>query len=275
VRCLYEYLRVGGDSVLGQDMQYDIFGESAPMKHHSLIIQVRAFLMDQFPVTVAQYAEYLTQAGLPSDGRSCFNLLRDWHWTWQGETNCSTELYCNCTNAVNLPSPPEAQLNSPVTWLSLREAREYCNAQGKRLPEEWEWQYAAQGGNPSNVYPWGATFDSTRVPIPTRSRTPDPPVDVRLFAVNGSSAFGVSDLIGNAWEWTSEFTDPHHRRAAVRGGSRFIVDSSHWYFPGAEQGSLQLNAHGNYILQDDAIDRSGFIGFRCALDVQQDDDQVQ
>jgi iron(II)-dependent oxidoreductase len=248
--------------LLGQDVEYDVFGEEAPIKNHNLTISVPAFYIDVFPVTIEQYSAYLSSAGLPADGRSCLNFLADWEWSWKEGSNCTTEAYCSCSNAAQLPTPPSDRLQSPVTWISPRESRAYCSSLGKRLPEEWEWQYAAQGGNPANVYPWGAQFDASRIPATTNARIPELPVDVHTF-VNGSSPFGVSDLVGNAWEWTTEFHDLHMRRISVKGGSRFAIDSTSWYFPN----TAKTNTHGNYLLMDDAMDRSGFIGFRCVMDV--------
>src|SRR5207248_4212112 len=83
----------------------------------------------------------------------------------------------------------------PVTWVSIEDARAYATWVGKRLPHEWEWQYAAQGTD-GRIYPWGNQWDAAAVAEPDKNRTmrgPDP-VDAHS---NGASPFGVMDLVGN------------------------------------------------------------------------------
>ena len=104
---------------------------------------------------------------------------------------------------------PQGWENRPVTWVSLEDARAYAAWAGKRLPHEWEWQYAAQGTD-GRLYPWGEEWNAGAVPVPDKSRTmrgPDP-VDAHP---GGASPFGVMDLVGNVWQWTDEFADEHTR----------------------------------------------------------------
>ena len=149
-----------------------------------------------------------------------------------------------------------------MTWVSLEDARTYAAWAGKRLPHEWEWQYAAQG-NDNRLYPWGEKWDADRVPVPDTGRTLGPPADVDSHP-NGVRPFGILDMVGNVWQWTDEYQDEHTRAAIVRGGSHYQPAGSRWYFPQA----LQLDQHGKYLLMAPSIDRSATIGFRCVVDAE-------
>jgi formylglycine-generating enzyme required for sulfatase activity len=223
----------GGDRV-GVDVQYP--WESAPGRRHRHTVSIRAFYIDRYNVTNAQFRRFLTESGYrPEDDH---NFLREWVG---GDY-------------------PAGWGDKPVTWVSLEDARAYASWAGKRLPHEWEWQYAAQGPS-GRLYPWGNTWDSALCPTPTSGRTLTAPADVTAFP-GGKSPFGLMDLVGNVWQWTDEYTDRHTRAAVLRGGSHYQPQGSHWYFPKAHR----LDQHGKYLLMAQSRDRSGAIGFRCVAD---------
>ena len=148
-----------------------------------------------------------------------------------------------------------------MTWVSLEDARAYAKWAGKRLPHEWEWQYAAQGMD-DRAYPWGNGYVANAVPTFVEAVRTMPPADDVDAHPAGASPFGVMDMTGNIWQWTDEFQDEHTRAAIVRGGGHYRPNTSKWYFPTTPT----LDKHGKYLLMAPAKDRSGAIGFRCVVD---------
>lgn len=225
-----------GDRDDAVDFQYP--WEPSARRHHFHTMELRGFYIDKYPVTNAQFKTFLDASGYwPKDDH---NFLR----TWKGHQY------------------PEGWANKPVTWVSLEDARAYANWTGKRLPHEWEWEYAAQGTD-GRAYPWGNDWNSAMVPPVDHGRTMRPLTDVDAFP-QGASPFGVMDMVGNVWQWTDEFVDEHTRAAALRGSAYYQPIGALWYFPAA----YKLTEHGKYLLMSQGTDRSGSIGFRCVVDAK-------
>ncbi len=232
---------VGGIEIEGQtwegvDFQYP--WENSARRGHRKWMRMRAFHIDRYPVTNAQFKRFIGESGYQPQDRH--NFLR--HWV-DG-------------------APAAGWEQKPVTWVSIEDARAYAQWAGKRLPHEWEWQYAAQGAD-GRTYPWGNAWNAAAVPVPNRERRMRPPADVDAHP-DGASPFGVMDLVGNVWQWTDEYADQHTRAAVLRGGSAYRPQTSHWYFPQA----YRLDQHGKYLLMAPCKDRSGGIGFRCVMDAE-------
>ena len=229
-----EGIEIEGMDDVGVDVQYP--WENSPRRFHDHPMQVKAFWIDKYPVTNAQFKKFLDATHYHP--QNDLNFLRDW-------------------KDGNYPS---GWGNKPVTWVSLEDARTYAAWAGKRLPHEWEWQYAAQGSD-GRTYPWGNDWNANAVPAPDTSRTMRGPDDVDSHP-QGASPFGVMDMVGNVWQWTEEFQDEHTRAGIVRGGSYYQPQGSIWYFPQA----YKLNQHGKLLLMAPSMDRSGGLGFRCVQD---------
>lgn len=229
-------IEIEGSDDIGVDVQYP--WEDSPRRFHERVMPMKSFWIDTYPVTNAQFKKFLDSTHYhPEDD---LNFLRD----WKGE------------------SFPAGWDNKPVTWVSLEDARAYAAWAGKRLPHEWEWQYAAQGSD-GRTYPWGNDWDANAVPQPDKSRSMRGPDAVDAHP-RGKSPFGVMDLVGNVWQWTEEFTDDHTRAAIVRGGEYYQPQGSIWYFPV----TYKLSEHGKLLLTAPSLDRSGGIGFRCVQDAE-------
>jgi formylglycine-generating enzyme required for sulfatase activity len=248
-------IEIEGSDDVGVDVQYP--WEDSPRRYHEHSMQIKSFYIDKYPVTNAEFKKFLDAAHYrPKDD---LNFLKD----WVGGTF------------------PEGGANKPVTWVSLEDARAYAQWAGKRLPHEWEWQYAAQG-NDGRRYPWGNCdwhvpqmpdgpsscasqlgTSETYAPLPDKDRRMRAASDVDAHP-KGASPFGVMDLVGNVWQWTDEYVDEHTRAAILRGGSHYQPQGSVWYFPQA----YQNDQHGKLLLMAPGYDRSGTVGFRCVKDSQ-------
>jgi formylglycine-generating enzyme required for sulfatase activity len=227
-------IEVEGDTKAGVDFQYP--WESTARRHHRRRMDMTTYYIDRYPVTNAQFKAFLDASGYwPRDDH---NFLLDWE------------------NGA----PRAGWDNKPVTWVSLEDSRAYAAWAGKRLPHEWEWQYAAQGSD-GRLYPWGDAWDKACAPATNKGRELLPPADVDAHPA-GASPFGVMDMVGNVWQWTDEYLDEHTRAAALRGGSSYLPQTSHWYFPQAHR----LDQHGKYLLMAPCKDRAGTLGFRCVVD---------
>jgi formylglycine-generating enzyme required for sulfatase activity len=236
----YEFHATGimieGGNEVGVDVQFP--WEDAPRRYHLNEMHVKPFYMDKYPVTNADFKRFIDAVHYhPQDDH---NFLRDW----------------------KSGSYPEGWAGKPVTWVSLEDARAYAQWAGKRLPHEWEWQYAAQSTD-GRAYPWGNEWDAARVPAPEKGRDMRPPTSVDAYP-QGASPFGVVDLVGNVWQWTDEFVDEHTRAAILKGGSYYQPQGSLWYFPQA----YKLTEHGKYLLIAPSKDRAGTLGFRCVVDAK-------
>jgi formylglycine-generating enzyme required for sulfatase activity len=210
--------------------------ETHPSRSQKHIMDIPSFYIDKYPVTNKEFKKFIDATNYqPKDDH---NFLKDW----------------------NNGKYPKGWDNKPVTWVSLEDARAYALWAGKRLPHEWEWEYAAQGMD-NRIYPWGNDMDLSRMPTPDSSREMRPLTNVNAYP-KGSSPFGVTDMTGNIWQWTDEYDDEHTRNAVLKGGGYYRAATSKWYFPRA----YELNKYGKYLLMSPGIDRSATIGFRCVID---------
>lgn len=229
-------IEIEGSDDIGVDVQYP--WEHTARRFHEHKMDLQPFYIDKFPVTNAEFKKFLDATNYrPSDS---LNFLRDWK---------------NGTY-------PDGWANKPVSWVSIEDARAYAKWAGKRLPHEWEWQFAAQGAD-GRIYPWGNEWNASAVPLPDTGRKLRGPDDVNAHP-QGASPFGVMDLVGNVWQWTDEYTDEHTRGAILRGGNYYQPQGSIWYFPEA----YRNDQHGKLLLMAPSYDRSGTVGFRCAIDAQ-------
>jgi gamma-glutamyl hercynylcysteine S-oxide synthase len=230
---------IEGRTVAGNDVQFP-WEALATTSHANVRLNISNLFVDITPVTNAEYSSFLSSTLYkPSDTH---NFLRDWN---------------------GAQTPPSGYEKKPVTWVDLDDARAYCAWTGKRLPNDWEWSFIASNGTSGQAYPWGNTWDQSRVPIQQTGTSRPPPPDVGSYPL-GDSPSGIKDLFGLVWQWTNEFTDNHTRAGIVRGGSYYTAVGSMWYFPNDRR--VSASTHNKLLLMDASYDRHGAVGFRCVAD---------
>ena len=111
---------------------------------------------------------------------------------------CVEEAACSAPNSARWDDPVYA--DHPVTGVTWHQANDYAAWVGGRLPTEAEWEKACRGTE-GRIYPWGdsdPTADLANYFPNVGGTTP-----VRKYSPQGDSPYGVADMAGNVWEWTS------------------------------------------------------------------------
>jgi iron(II)-dependent oxidoreductase len=215
-----EIVRIpAGRATLGAGLGELPFGWDNEFLRHDA--EVPAFSIDQHSVTNGEFLEFVEGGGYGREGldsrHPVFWERQGGAWTWRGQWE-------------RLPLP----LAWPV-WASHAEASAYARWKGRRLPTEAEYHRAAFGtpGGSERRFPWGdAPPDATRGNFDFQGTEPAPAGSHPA----GASAWGVHDLVGNGWEWTSTVFAPFPGFAPMASYPRYsadFFDGMHFVMKGA------------------------------------------
>jgi len=220
-----EELRSYSDHVLGEGRAPESLARRSLINPAQRWVDVPSFFMDRHEVTHAEYFRYILATGArPPSG-------------WEHG---------------KIPAGKE---NHPVTFVDLEEVKQYAKWAGKRVPSEIEWEKAARGSDP-RWFPWGSEWSGDRCrwgDRPTRRSAP-----VGSFK-EGASPYGILDLTGNVWEWTSSKIQPypgngHDREFHLARG--FVLRGGSFKNGKGEMAVLLRQSAG-------ATQSFGAVGFRC------------
>ncbi|MES1172046.1 MAG: SUMF1/EgtB/PvdO family nonheme iron enzyme [Bacteroidota bacterium] len=183
-------------------------------------VTVAAFQLDRYEVTVGRFRAYLAnyKGDPPPDGGGEHPLVPNsgWQPAWKNALGASRDDFsfaiAECGGTwTDAPGVSEARPMSCLTWF---EAFAFCVWEGKRLPTEAEWEYAAAGGEEQRPYPWGDAAPSAEYAVfgclfdgQPGCTAADLPVVGSLS--KGAGRWGHLDLAGSVWEWTLDVYQPY------------------------------------------------------------------
>lgn len=255
----------GGESVFGN---YSGFTGEQP----EFNMQVNSFYLDAHEITVAQFRKFIDATGYVTEAErfgdaGVFDLEKKTWYLQKGAT-------------WHHPLGPDKEAASdthPVTQVSWNDAVAYCNWAGKRLPTEFEFEYAARKSSLQHTtYNWGNALvqDDRYMANTWQGHFPDVNLvkDGYLYTspvgAFGKNDLGFVDLGGNVWEWTNSWYQPYENiitgitdssanLRTIRGGS-FMCDTT--YCSG-----YRITARNGTSPETSLY----HVGFRCAADIKE------
>ncbi|HSO35498.1 MAG TPA: bifunctional serine/threonine-protein kinase/formylglycine-generating enzyme family protein [Labilithrix sp.] len=251
----------GGRFFMGSD-------DDLPAERPAHKVTLHAYCMDKLEVTADAYRAC-------SDRGDCKRAVLT--NKWDGITAKDAKAYdplCNGQDA--------SRGRHPMNCVDWNAADRFCKAEGKRLPSEAEWEFAARGSD-GRKYPWGDAPPSAKhlnacgAECVAWGRKHGGPLEA-LFAESdpwattapvgsfpaGASRWGIEDLVGNVWEWTSDYY-AHYTDADAEDPTGPASGVTHVMRGGAWNGAYADWVRPSFRFHDAADTRSHGIGFRCAL----------
>lgn len=223
-----------GRFMMGSDEHYP---EEAPAHE----VELDSFWIDRAPVTNREFSQfvaatgYVTIAETPPDPADYPGLLPEM-------LRAGSLVFMPPADPVPLNNPnawwsfsfgadwrhplgPNSSINGleehPVVHIAYADASAYAEWVGKSLPTEAEFEFAARGGLVNKPYAWGETLDGAdgtiyanywQGPFPHGNTLADGYLRTSPVGAFPANGFGLFDMIGNVWEWTSDWYSKCHER---------------------------------------------------------------
>jgi formylglycine-generating enzyme required for sulfatase activity len=237
----------GGSFMMGSNHHYP---EEAPVH----ISSVGGFWMDQYLVTNAQFRAFVENTGyttfaerppraedypgappeMLTPGSVVFVKppgpvdLSDYFqwWTWIAGADWRHPHGPQTSN--------EGLDDYPVVHVAFEDVQAYALWVKKDIPSEAEWEFAARGGLEGEEYTWGSEFAPEGKQMANTWQGAFPHENLLTDGYEGASpvgafppnGYGIFDLIGNVWEWTSDWYEPHHQRLQAKSDRATISEQA-------------------------------------------------
>lgn len=204
------------------------------------VVYLKSYWIDKYEVTNAQYKKFIDATG-----------------------RRSPDHFRNRTY-------PEGKADHPVTYVTWYDATAYCAWAGKRLPTDAEWEKAARGTD-GQMFPWGNEFDINKANTPQRWAALGKPgggdtTPVGAFE-GGKSPYGLYDMSGNVWEWTSSWYTayPGNKHPSENYGKKYKqLKGGSWWDCSFYKCGISAPVFNRSFFNQKVKNES--FGFRCAKD---------
>lgn len=227
-----------GTATLGQARTRGLFGWDNEFEEQTVFVP--EFGVDTFPVTNGQFLKFVQAGGYQ---HSIYWTPEAWEWKRQRRLEHPHFWQSRSSSPASDPDTQWeyramfATIPLPHSWpvyVSHAEASAFARWSGRRLPSEVEWHRATFGTPHGNerTYPWGDASPNSAHGNFHHLRWDPSSVDAHPA---GASAFGVQDLLGNGWEWTSTLFGPlrgFEPFPFYRGYSADFFDGKHYVMKG-------------------------------------------
>jgi formylglycine-generating enzyme required for sulfatase activity len=189
------------------------------------------------------------------------------------------------------PQGPKSDLKGhekyPVVHIAYEDAVAYASWAGKRVPTEAEWEFAARGGLSGKQYVWGDEFrphekwmaNTFQGRFPIEDSGADGHVGVTAVAQFPPNGYGLFDMAGNVWQWTSDWYRPDYYSQLAAGGTvaRNPQGPDSPFDPGEPTERKKVHRGGSFLCTDQYCSRymvgtrgkgeistgANHLGFRC------------
>jgi sulfatase modifying factor 1 len=301
----------GGEFSMGiQDPRGLPNGGANPMADARPIhrVYVDGFWMDQTDVTNEQFARFVKATGyvtvaerkprleeypnaLPENlvaGSVVFTppdhpVALDDHYQWWSYVRGA-----NWRHPLGPRSNIQGKEKYPVVHIAYEDAEAYAKWVGERLPTEAEWEFAARGGLAGNLYAWGNDFhpkgnwmaNTHQGHFPLEDQGADGFAGLAPVAQFPANGYGLYDMAGNVWQWTSDWYRPdyYEQLAAPGGVARNPQGPDSPWDPSEPSEQKRVIRGGSFLCTDQYCARylvgsrgkgeissgSNHLGFRCA-----------
>ena len=178
----------------------------------------------------------------------------------------------------------------PVVHIAYADAEAYAKWAGKRLPTEAEWEFAARGGAAGKPFVWGDSFrpqgkwmaNIHEGQFPNQDTGEDGYVGIAPVAQFPANAYGLYDMAGNVWQWTSDWYRPdYYEQMAANGAvARNPKGPDSSFDPAEPREPKKVHRGGSFLCTDQYCSRyivgtrgkgevstgTNHLGFRCVKD---------